>query len=229
MKTKEKTEVIGATETRSVYVLVTAPFASFVDPLYRADGTSYGCMTPTAAIGLAKNIFWKPEMYWQVEKIICLNPIRYETVLRNFQQDKIKDRDRPMILGVTDNIQQCHTRILKDVAYRIEYRIGLTGELENPKLTIDKYLGQIRDRLKKGQCFSQPYLGCKEFICSFRESTKAEGLPNAIHPELINSRDIPLGRMPIDSYVDKDGHYRYVLKNVNLVKGVIDVKSMRFE
>lgn len=216
-------------EARRVYLYVEGAFASFIDPLYKSDGTTYGCITPTAAIGIATNIFWKPEMEWVVEKIICLNPIRYETVLRNFQQDKIKDVNRPMILGVTDDIQQCHTRILKNVAYRIEYTIKLTKELDNPKLTIDKYLGQIRDRLRKGQCYCQPYLGCKEFPCNFRESTKEEGEPGAIHQELINSRDIQLGRMPIVNYEDELGNFKTLFKQATLVKGVMDVRSLYYK
>jgi CRISPR-associated protein Cas5d len=35
---------------------------------------------------------------------------------------------------------------------------------ENP----GKYYGIFERRARKGQCFNQPYLGCREFSCEFR-------------------------------------------------------------
>lgn len=218
-------------ENRKVFLWVEGPFGAFTDPMFKSDGTSYACITPTAAKGLAENIFAKPEMSWRVDRIVVVNPIRYLTVLRNYQQEKIKD-ESPMTLS-SDNdpfyspIQQCHTRILKNIAYRIEYSIFLTKELINPKLTIDKYFGQIRDRLKKGQCFAYPYFGCKEFTCSiFRESTKEESNYSFIHQELIHAGEISLGRMPILNYSDENGKFQTIFKEVSLNKGVIDVKHL---
>jgi CRISPR-associated protein Cas5d len=38
------------------------------------------------------------------------------------------------------------------------------GKDENP----GKYYAMFERRARKGQCFNQPYLGCREFSCSFR-------------------------------------------------------------
>lgn len=51
-----------------------------------------------------------------------------------------------------------------------------TGRDENP----GKYNAMFERRAKKGQCFNRPYLGCREFSCSFRfvEDSKMEKLKN---------------------------------------------------
>ncbi len=43
--------------------------------------------------------------------------------------------------------------------------------------TPGKYLAIFERRAKKGQCFKQPYLGCREFSCSFRLIENYEGTP----------------------------------------------------
>ena len=46
------------------------------------------------------------------------------------------------------------------------------AELKKPDVRPDeteaKYAAMFERRAKKGQCFNQPYLGCREFSCSFR-------------------------------------------------------------
>ena len=43
--------------------------------------------------------------------------------------------------------------------------------------TPGKYLAIFERRARKGQCFNQPYLGCREFSCSFRLIDDPIGLP----------------------------------------------------
>ena len=95
-------------------------------------------------------------------------------------------------LYIEEHRQQRAGLFLKDVAYRLhaEFEVvdgsrhvhrypELRGSLpvepeesqpENPV----KYLSMFQRRARKGQCFSQPYLGCREFSADFEYVEDAE-------------------------------------------------------
>ena len=151
-------------------VKVWGEFACFTRPEMKAERVSYSVMTPSAARGVLEAIFWKPEFSWQVREIWVLNPIRPFSILRNEVNSKatlsaargwaktgggyFADEDRA----------QRHTLALRDIAYLIKADIRLA-----PHATEDaaKYRDQFRRRVTRGQCFHQPYFGCREFIASF--------------------------------------------------------------
>ncbi|MHB9020112.1 MAG: type I-C CRISPR-associated protein Cas5c, partial [Minisyncoccota bacterium] len=50
-----------------------------------------------------------------------------------------------------------------------EYLVDTEDSVELRKdETPAKYAAMFERRAKKGQCFNQPYLGCREFSCQFR-------------------------------------------------------------
>ena len=59
---------------------------------------------------------------------------------------------------------QRHTLGLRDVAYIIKADILLAPHAVED---VAKYRDQFRRRVHRGQCYHQPYLGCREFIASF--------------------------------------------------------------
>jgi CRISPR-associated protein Cas5d len=84
---------------------------------------------------------------------------------------------------------------LRDVAYLIKADIILA-----PHATEDvaKYRDQFRRRVNRGQCYHQPYFGCREFVASF-------GPPDGTEPPIDLTDD--LGRMlfDLDYATDKSG------------------------
>jgi CRISPR-associated protein Cas5d len=68
---------------------------------------------------------------------------------------------------------------LREVAYLIHANPVLTDRANQPRAkppdadepegadTEIKYISMFNRRLAKGQCFQRPYLGCREFACSF--------------------------------------------------------------
>jgi CRISPR-associated protein Cas5d len=135
-------------------------------------------MTPSAARGVLEAIFWKPEFSWIVKEIHVLKPIRRISILRN----EVKTCAAPSTVKkwinkgegnyfADDDRTQRHTLALRDVAYLIVADMRLSSHATDP---IIKYKEIFRRRLKKGQCFHQPYLGCREFSCSFEVPTKAD-------------------------------------------------------
>lgn len=106
-------------------------------------------------------------------------------------------------LYVEDERQQRAGLFLRDVAYRIHAYFELRdpsfhephfphlskilinrGEEDlsaMPENNAAKFMSMFERRASRGQCVNQPYLGCREFACSFRlvEDVKAEPKPIA--------------------------------------------------
>lgn len=161
-------------------------YACFTRPEMKVERVSYDVMTPSSARSIFEAIFWKPAIRWNVKKIEVLNPIKWISVRRNEVGAVMSDRVGQ--LYIEDNRQQKAGLLLRDVRYRIYAEL----EYINPKKRESKYpvLAEIEDmqeaelmrkdenpgkynamferRAKKGQCFNQPYLGCREFTANFK-------------------------------------------------------------
>jgi CRISPR-associated protein Cas5d len=66
---------------------------------------------------------------------------------------------------------QRHTLALRDVAYIIRAQIALRPHAD---ADVAKYRDQFRRRVRAGQCFARPYLGCREFAADFAEPVGSE-------------------------------------------------------
>jgi CRISPR-associated protein Cas5d len=208
-------------ELPPVEVKVWGDFACFTRPEMKAERVSYSVMTPSAARGVLEAIFWKPEFAWQIREIWVLRPIRHFSILRNEVNSKatlstargwaktgggyFADEDRA----------QRHTLALRDVAYLIKADVVLA-----PHATEDvaKYRDQFRRRVNRGQCYHQPYLGCREFVASF-------GPPDGTE-QPINLTD-DLGRMlfDLDYAPDRSGRGTPHFFKARLENGVLKVSS----
>lgn len=166
---------------------VKGDYACFTRPEMKVERVSYDVITPSAARGIFEAIFWKPAIRWRIRKIEVLNPIKWISVRRN-EVGKTANTGSEGIY-IEDSRQQRAGLFLRDVAYRLHAELEFiplserpdakrpvpeslqdgweTSELrkdENP----GKYYGIFERRVRKGQCFNQPYLGCREFSCEFR-------------------------------------------------------------
>lgn len=161
-------------------------WACFTRPEFKVERVSYDVITPSAARSIFEAIFWKPAIRWQVTRIEVINPIRWTTIRRNevgavastktmkpIYIDEI-DKDNKLV-----NRQQKNSLLLQDVRYRIYAKLEfipvkdrkadafikhVPGADENPM----KYYQMFERRAKQGQCFTQPYLGCREFSASWK-------------------------------------------------------------
>lgn len=146
------------------------PYACFTRPEMKAERVSYPAMTPSAARGVLEMIFWKPEFTWQVQEIVVLNPIKYFSILRNEVNSRASERSARSWektgggFNASEDRAQRNTLALRDVAYIIRAQPVLkSGVTED----VAKYRDQFRRRVERGQCFAQPYLGCREFTAAF--------------------------------------------------------------
>jgi len=170
----------------------------------KVERVSYDVITPSAARGVFEAIFWKPAVRWRVIKIEVLKPIRWVSVRRNEVGVVASDRGGGTGILVEDARQQRAGLFLRDVAYRLhaalefiplrdrgkvtnpvpewlmdeDSRELLAGSSDGSNENPGKYNAMFERRARKGQCFNQPYLGTREFSCSFQlvelESPKVE-------------------------------------------------------
>ena len=148
-------------------------YACFTRPEMKVERVSYDVMTPSAARGILEAIYWKPALVWVVDRIHVLNPIRFDNLRRNELKGKISigvikkamnDGCSPVEVFIEDDRQQRAAMVLRDVAYVIEAHFDFIGDEDNNS---SKHKEMFDRRARKGQCFHQPYFGCREFPVSF--------------------------------------------------------------
>ncbi|WP_253772969.1 type I-C CRISPR-associated protein Cas5c [Goodfellowiella coeruleoviolacea] len=141
--------------------------ALFTRPELKVERVSYPVMTPSAAVGVLEAIYWKPEFSWQVVAIEVLNEIRQFTLRRNETTDLAPLADaasgRRRIDTVANRVQR-NAICLRDVAYRIHAHVVPRKHASKPEAA---YRDQFRRRVTRGSCFTQPYLGTREFTAHF--------------------------------------------------------------
>lgn len=228
---------------KSLCLKVTGDFACFTRPEMKVERVSYDVITPSATRAVFEAILWKPEIRWRVTKIEVLKPIQWISVRRN-EVSKLASADRSdgksdRGIYIEEHRQQRAGLFLKNVAYRLhaEFEVvdgskhvhrypELRGRLpaepeesqpENPV----KYLSMFQRRARKGQCFSQPYLGCREFSAHFEYVEDAK-VAAQDEPPIPDSSDLGWMLYDIDFVDDmKPGFFRAEMK-----KGVIDLAGV---
>jgi len=194
-------------------------YACFTRPEMKAERVSYSVMTPSAARGLLGAIFWKPEISWQIREIWVLNPIRHFSILCNEVNNKATPataRGWAKTGGgyfAEEDRAQRHTLGLRDVAYLIKADVVLASHAVED---VAKYRDQFRRRVHRGQCYHQPYLGCREFVASF-------GPPDGME-QAVDFTDT-LGRMlfDLDYAPDKTGRGSPHFFEARLENGILRV------
>jgi CRISPR-associated protein Cas5d len=171
---------------------VSGPYACFTRPEMKVERVSYDVITPSAARAVFDAILWKPAILWRIKRIEVLSPIRWISVRRNEVGGVASPRKSQIF--IEDDRQQRASLFLRDVKYRLfavfdfippekrsqvlnpvpEYLLDQAEaeQLQKPDIRTDeteaKYAAMFERRTKKGQCFNQPYLGCREFSANFR-------------------------------------------------------------
>jgi CRISPR-associated protein Cas5d len=173
---------------QQVRLRVWGDYACFTRPEMKVERVSYDVMTPSAARGVLEAILWKPAIVWRISRIDVLKPIKWASVQRNEVSAKAsKDNAKTAMnrglgnLGiyVEDFRQQRAGLVLRDVEYLIHARYEFTDkahENDNPA----KFSEMFYRRARNGQCFNQPYLGCREFSAKFEVLEPDTPLPKPI-------------------------------------------------
>ena len=210
-----------------IQVEVWGDYACFTRPEMKTERVSYDLMTPSAARGLLESIYWHPGLRWVIECIHVCSPIRFTNIRRNEVKDVISARAVKSVmekgkgidelyLATTESIQQRAAMVLKDVHYVIDAHFDMTDKgapSDNP----GKFQDIIKRRLERGQCYSMPYFGTREFAAHFARCTELPPCPE----ELLGERD--LGWMLWDMDYTDPQDIKPKFFRAKLVDGAMDV------
>ncbi len=210
-----------------IQVEVWGDYACFTRPEMKTERVSYDVMTPSAARGLLESIYWHPGLRWVIECIHVCSPIRFTNIRRNEVKDVISARAVKSVmekgkgidelyLATTESIQQRAAMVLKDVHYVIDAHFDMTDQAapgDNP----GKFQDIIKRRLERGQCYSMPYFGTREFAAHFARCTELPPCPE----ELLGERD--LGWMLWDMEYTDPQDIKPKFFRAKLVDGAMDV------
>ena len=127
--------------------------ACFTRPELKVERVSYDVITPSAARAVFEAIFWKPAFRWEITKIEVINPIKWTSIRRNE-------------VGAVSN----KPIFIEELIYiPVGMRKGETkNDIPHPDESPDKYFTIFERRASQGQCFTQPYLGTREFSAFFK-------------------------------------------------------------
>ncbi|MCM2373929.1 type I-C CRISPR-associated protein Cas5c [Aporhodopirellula aestuarii] len=201
--------------------------ACFTRPEMKVERVSYDVITPSAARGILESIYWKPQIVWVVDRLHVLKPIRFTNIRRNElgsvgpSERSLKpylngSKTEPLMQVIEDDRQQRAATLLQDVEYVIEAHYEVRNGNESPQ----KHFEMFKRRASKGQCFQQPYLGCREFVADFAWH---EGDRASVDESLIGIHD--LGFMLHD--IDFDNQMTPRFFRATMVDGVIDVPQIQ--
>ena len=206
----------------SIKMEVWGEYACFTRPEMKVERVSYDVPTPSAARGMVESVYYHPGLKWHVDKIYVCKPIRFTNILRNEVASKISVRNvlteangkkRSYIDRNEDN-QQRATTMLRNVHYVIEAHFEMTDKA-NPSDNPGKFQDIVKRRLRSGQAYMQPYLGCRECTAHFRLWEGGD------IPTIDETRD--LGYMLYDMEYSDPENIQPMFFRAQMVHGVIDL------
>jgi CRISPR-associated protein Cas5d len=229
--------------SREFRIEVWGDYACFARPEMKVERVSYEIITPSAARAIFEAIYWQPAFRWEVTRIEVLKPVKWISVRRNEVGNIMSHRAGPLF--IEECRQQRSGLFLKDVHYRLAARLefipagkrnGFDGrksilqddtlssnphrQTENP----GKYYAIFERRAARGQCFNQPYLGCREFSAGFRlVGDDEQGLKDPVR----ESRDLGFTLYDLDFSCEEGPRPMYYRPRMN--EGIIKVPDRNSE
>ncbi|MCX4372570.1 MAG: type I-C CRISPR-associated protein Cas5c [Dysosmobacter sp.] len=209
----------------SIRLEVWGEYALFSRPEMKTERVSYDVMTPSAARGLLESVYWHPGLKYIIDRIHVCAPIRFTNLRRNEVKATVSARSARTVMErgsgelyliSSQEIQQRAALLLRDVHFVLEAHFDMTDRAapgDNP----GKFQDILKRRIKRGQFYSQPYLGCREFPAQFKLCEELPPCPE----ELRGVRELGYMLWDLDYSNPEDIHplfFRAALQN-----GVLNV------
>ncbi|MEK0315032.1 type I-C CRISPR-associated protein Cas5c [Cohnella sp. 56] len=184
-----------------VTLQVSGDYALFTRPELKGERVSYDVITPSAARGVLEAVLWKPAIRWVVDRITVLNPIEFESIRRNEVGSKIPPRNVTAAMSGSnidlhqytgEDRQQRTSLVLRNVSYLIDAHFTIVARHAGENDTPEKFYNMFLRRARQGQCFHNPYLGCREFAARFKLIETTGKRPESFYA---NEADYDLGWM----------------------------------
>lgn len=206
----------------SIKMEVWGEYACFTRPEMKVERVSYDVPTPSAARGMVESVYFHNGLRWIIDRIYVCKPIRFTNILRNEVASKISARNvlteangkKRSYIDRNADIQQRATTMLRNVHYVIEAHFEMTDKA-NPSDNPGKFQDIVKRRLRSGQAYMQPYLGCRECTAHFRLWEGGE------IPAIDETRD--LGYMLYDMDYSDPENIQPMFFRAQMVHGMIDL------
>lgn len=206
----------------SIKMEVWGDYACFTRPEMKVERVSYDVPTPSAARGMVESVYFHNGLRWIIDRIYVCNSIRFINIRRNevaskVSKNKILSEANGKALSYInrrEETQQRATTMLRDVHYVIEAHFEMTDQA-NPSDNPGKFQDIVKRRLRNGQAYMQPYLGCRECTAHFRLWEGSE------IPAIDETRD--LGYMLYDMDYSDSQNIQPMFFRAQMVHGVIDL------
>ena len=170
-----------------------ADFGCFTRADTRTQPVSYPIIPPSAARGLLRSVYWKPQFHWVIKQIDVLAPIRFTTLKVTGRKDGQKGHTLVQMLVLEAPAYQLHIDVTPNPS-------GIDGEVPHIGHVRGKHLSVVERRLERGQYFRPPYMGVRDFTA---------------HLELVDAPDEPIDETrPVTSlpltlgWHEEDGDYK---------------------
>jgi CRISPR-associated protein Cas5d len=200
-----------------IVIRVRGGYALFTRPEMKVERVSYDMITPSAARGIIEAVYWKPAIRWVIDRIHVLREPEFTNIRRNEVSEKASPR--VAYIDSTASRQQRAALVLKNVDYVIEAHFDLVAGKTGPEDTVEKHYNVALRRLRKGQFFSAPCLGTREFAAQVE---LVEGDP-PLSP-LTGARD--LGWMLYDLDFADPQDIRPQFFKAELREGILDLRGV---
>ncbi len=225
-------------------------YACFTRPEMKVERVSYDVITPSAARAIFEAIFWKPAIRWQITRIEVLAPIRWFSIRRNEVRlrgpgESATNAGKGDLALYADKVRvQRASLILRDVRYRLHAQFErldqpvktagraqsiADAEEASELLTSEsdaKYAAMFERRASKGQCFTQPYFGTREFDCQFK-LIAADAVKPVLDASLRGAQDLGFMLYDLDFGPAPHSDPLPMWFRAQMLDGVIDVPELR--
>lgn len=212
--------------SQGIQVEVWGDYALFTRPELKTERFSYEVPTPSAARGIVDAIFRHPGLRWHIDRIHVMNPIVFTSIRRN-EVEKVISHEKAFSAMCGKKVSQLFLNsrdtkirvqrasiVLTRVRYVIDAHFTMTSKAA-PSDNEGKFIDIARRRLTRGQCYYQPYLGCREFPAHFR------AWPGGPVPAIPESRSLGLMLYDMD-YSDQE-NIQPMFFLAELTNGVLEV------
>ena len=162
--------------------------AFFARPDTGASFVSYPAPTYSAVKGMFECVARLKTTFFRPTHVHVCRPIQFHAYSTNYNGPLRNDKNNPY---------QYKTVVLVDVCYQI---FGVVEEFErHPDFNHRHYLqDKFERRLKRGEIFSTPFLGLKEFVPTYFGPLRPETTPCANITETIPAMLLQVFDKPID-------------------------------
>lgn len=190
---------------------VKGDYALFTNSAFKSEPYSYDVITPSAAVGLFKSVYWHPDLEYEITNIKVLNPINRIQIIKNGIKS-VATKQKDHIDVQNDRVQRNHSMLI-DVDYILTgYIYTYNDKFENPRNEITKAVDIFERRMNRHETFKSPFLGKRECVAYIKPISNDD-------PQPINETK-SLSMLYKILYGDKN---EAVFMDVNMINGEIDI------